>query len=155
VRDVEVWLPRDPLRHVTAATEVRLDRPDEQRVAREKRVAEGLSVLRVPELVAGADPPRGATLDAPQADPERKIEPHDRRPPLEYVAADARPVVPVDDPLIEPVERGRDATLELACRRRAPIRRWKRASSSTCVMTRRSAMVRLTVVLPEPGMPTT
>ena len=74
---------------------------------------------------------------------------------LEHETADARPVVPVDDPAVEPVERGRDAALELARGGTLQFGPWKSASSSTCVMPRRSATVRLTVVLPEPGMPTT
>ena len=71
VHDLEVRMPRDPLRHVAAVTEVRLDRPDEQRVAREKRVAQGLSVLRVPELLTGANAPPGATPHARDADMQR------------------------------------------------------------------------------------
>src|SRR6187551_1026139 len=110
---------RGPLATVT---EVRLERPDEQRLAREEDVAERLAVLRVPELFAREDAAPCPPPDAAEARVERQVEPDERVGAFEDQAAEEALVVAVDDPTVQAFDRLENAYLELLGRRLAPVR---------------------------------
>src|SRR6188472_3311514 len=100
--------------------EVRLQRPEEERIAREERTSERLAILRLPQFLARADAPPRSRPDALQADAQRQVEPDEQLRALEHERAEVVAVVAVGDPAVERVERLRHSALELVLRRARP-----------------------------------
>jgi hypothetical protein len=100
--EVRVLGPREDERELAPATPVRLDRPPEERLAREKLVAECLAISGAgPQLFTGSASTHGASKKAKKDQTERRVEPDHRvgaRP--HQIARATTSVIPVDDPRV-------------------------------------------------------
>src|SRR2546428_1403281 len=100
-----------------------LDRPPEQRVAREELIPEGLAIPGPgPELLTASDPTQRAQEEAREDDPERRVEPdHCVGARHHQTLRAASGVVAVDDPHVA-FDRASDALLEDVDRHERPVR---------------------------------
>ena len=108
---------------VAAMAEVRLQRPEEERIAGEERTSERFAVLRRPRAphACGCAATSCVQMRRRQS-AQRQVEPDEQLGALEHERAEGAGVVAVGDPAVERVERLRDAALELVLRRARPVR---------------------------------
>src|SRR5437870_1881419 len=121
--EMRVLRPREDLRQRALATAMGLDRPPEQRVAREELIPEGLAIPGPrPELLTASDPTQRAQEEVREDDPERRVEPDHRVGARQHqTLRAASAVVAVDDPGLA-FDLLSDALLEDVDGREHPVR---------------------------------